>query len=90
MTFNYKSDDRYLVLAQMKDENMQFSKLVQLCPKGAFKPKIFASKAKRAFFWGHPVCTCTKFPYSPVQIKKDLGLELALNWVSHHPSTSKH
>ena len=39
--------------AQMKDENMV--QLVQLCPIGAFKLEIFASKDKRAFFLGHPV-----------------------------------
>ena len=37
--------------AQMKAENMYFSKLVQLCPIGVFKPEIFAYKDKRAFFW---------------------------------------
>ena len=30
--------------AQMKAENMKFSKLVQLCPKGPWKPEILASK----------------------------------------------
>ena len=41
--------------AQMKAENMKFSKLVQLCPIGVFKPEIFAYKDKRAVFFGHPV-----------------------------------
>ena len=30
--------------AQMKAENMKFSKLVQLCPKGPWKPEILVSK----------------------------------------------
>ena len=41
--------------AQMKAENMQFSKLVRLFPIGAIRQEILASKDKRAFFLGHPV-----------------------------------
>ena len=39
----------------MKAENMQISKLVLLSPMDAFKPEIWASKVKIAFFLGHPV-----------------------------------
>ena len=41
--------------AQMKAENMKFSKMVLLFQKGALGSEILASKDKRAFFLGHPV-----------------------------------
>ena len=63
----------------MKAENMQFSKLVQLCPKGAFKPEIFASKAKRAFFLGHPVLPLNQ--HQPTQFY-DLNQSSTLNQAS--------
>ena len=37
--------------AQMKAENMKFSKMVLLFQKGALGSEILASKDKRAFFW---------------------------------------